>query len=508
MYKVLLVDDEPMIREGLRTLLEWESLGYEVVDTAANGKDALLKCEQHELDLIIVDIRMPEMNGLELIKTIRENGGTMHVLILSGYADFEYAKQAIVQRIDGYLLKPVDEDELMDYLNALKKELDHEYEARRKQQDMRQGNVEEELKQLLAEGSAEGSPTQLPGSLDGKEYELLLIKTHERSEEDRAGHTTQIKRKLSEGLEQSGAGLVLVMEPYLLILLGKSLENERFRREVYAIIAGACENLASDFTVVTGARAAGYADIRAAYQKALVRMKHRFFLESGTIMREDLELPVGSEDTRPDLLGIAEKLYLALDIVNRDAIRQLIEETAEAMRAIGYGEAEIKAAFVELVSAVLDKLSSKRPELPVRDYRMRIPELYREYRFSSLIGRVTAIMEEIADSLDNSSADKQIKRMIDLIHRNYKENLKMETLAELFNYNSAYLGKLFKQVTGENFNTYLDKVRMEQAKLLLEQGLKVYQVAEMVGYANVDYFHSKFRKYVGSSPSVYRKKES
>lgn len=507
MYKVLLVDDEPMIREGLRTLLEWESLGYEVVDTAANGKDALLKCEKHELDLIIVDIRMPEMNGLELIKAIRESGGNMHVLILSGYADFEYAKQAIVQRIDGYLLKPVDEDELMDYLNSLKKELDLEYEARRQRQEGRQGNVEEDLKQLLAEGSQSGSLPRLRENLNGTEYELLLLKTHERSDEDTAG-TAQIKRGLCERLEQAGIGLAFNMEPYLLILLNKSLGSERLRRDVYAMIADACEGLAADFTVVTGGKAAGCEDIPAAYQKALDRMKQRFFLESGKIAQEELLLPGGSEESKPDLTGIAEKLYLALEIVNRDAIRQLIEETAESVKAAGYGESEIKAAFVELVSAVLDKLSSKRPELPVRDYRMRIPEIFREYRYSSLIRLVTAIIEEIADSLDNSSTDKQIKRMIDLIHRNYKENLKMETLAELFNYNSAYLGKLFKQVTGENFNTYLDKVRMDQAKILLEQGLKVYQVAEMVGYANVDYFHSKFRKYVGCSPSVYRKKES
>ena len=96
--------------------------------------------------------------------------------------------------------------------------------------------------------------------------------------------------------------------------------------------------------------------------------------------------------------------------------------------------------------------------------------------------------------------------MIDLINRNYFENLKLETLADVFNYNSAYLGKLFKNVTGEYFNTYVDKVRIEKAKQLLDQGMKVYQVAEKVGYTNVDYFHSKFRKYVGTSPSAHRKK--
>ena len=101
--------------------------------------------------------------------------------------------------------------------------------------------------------------------------------------------------------------------------------------------------------------------------------------------------------------------------------------------------------------------------------------------------------------------DYQIKKLIDFTHRNYHENLKLEALAELFNYNSAYLGKLFKNYTGQYFNTYLDQVRMENAKTYLTQGLKVYRVAERVGYSNVDYFHHKFKKYVGMSPSKFRK---
>ena len=98
--------------------------------------------------------------------------------------------------------------------------------------------------------------------------------------------------------------------------------------------------------------------------------------------------------------------------------------------------------------------------------------------------------------------------MIDLIHRNYHENLKLESLAEVFNYNSAYLGKMFKNQTGEYFNTYLDKVRIEKAKQLLEEGLRVYQVTERVGYTNVDYFHSKFKRYTGTAPSAYRQKQT
>lgn len=104
-----------------------------------------------------------------------------------------------------------------------------------------------------------------------------------------------------------------------------------------------------------------------------------------------------------------------------------------------------------------------------------------------------------------ADSEKRIRRMVAFIRRNHAEPLKLETLASLFHYNSAYLGKLFKQTTGESFNTYLDRVRIEQAKRLLKEGEKVCRVAEKVGYANADYFYFKFRKYVGMAPTDYRK---
>ena len=104
------------------------------------------------------------------------------------------------------------------------------------------------------------------------------------------------------------------------------------------------------------------------------------------------------------------------------------------------------------------------------------------------------------------SADNNIKRIISYMEKNYYNDIKLETLAEIFNYNSAYLGKLLKNALGENFNTKLDKIRIEKAKsLLINDKLKVYQVCEKVGYKNIDYFHSKFKKYVGTTPLTYKK---
>ena len=131
-------------------------------------------------------------------------------------------------------------------------------------------------------------------------------------------------------------------------------------------------------------------------------------------------------------------------------------------------------------------------------------DIYKIETMSDLIEYIFQQFESIIKRIDNGLTGTQMKKMIDLIHKNYNQNLRLESLAGVFNYNSAYLGKLFKNYTGEYFNTYLDKVRIENGKILLQKGLKVYEVAEKIGYADVDYFHRKFKKYEGISPSAYR----
>lgn len=502
MYKVLLVDDEPTIREGLRTLIPWDELGFEVIDTAANGQEALQKCEELQPELLIADIRMPGMTGLELIKTLRDMNNNMHVLILSGYADFEYAKQAILHRIDGYLLKPVDEDELTGYLVKLRDQLDKSATIVRESSDEHHFTMEMAIQSLLAGDAPQLlTSSEMSGSLDWESYEVILIKLNTSKE------LVSFKNKLRVMFDERRRGIVFTMEPYIGIVLNGSLGDDINRRNVYKEIWVACSE---HVFAVSGGEVHSWEEIANSYLIALDRMKDRFFLENGTISlagRDYVQSDSTDHGKYIDNLFLAsiDTLYFALEVGNHSAAKQLIRETAEEMVSSGSTEEEIKTRFVQLFSTVLDKLIHNKSEIQSLKIRAGLVEIYKETRYLGLIERLEAIAEGMASSMDNAGTDTLIKRMIDLIHRNYSENLKLEKLADLYNYNSAYLGKLFKQVTGEHFNTYLDKVRIEQAKTLLEQGLKVYQVAEKVGYANVDYFHTKFRKYVGTSPSNYRR---
>lgn len=119
----------------------------------------------------------------------------------------------------------------------------------------------------------------------------------------------------------------------------------------------------------------------------------------------------------------------------------------------------------------------------------------------------TIQFEMYMNAIGSPSRDSVMDGILNYIEHNYQENLKLGTIAELFGYNSSYLGKVFNKTTGKNFNSYVDEIRIENSKkLLMEEQYKVYEIAQMVGYTNVDYFHKKFKKYVGMSPAEYRKK--
>ncbi|MFC5467681.1 response regulator [Cohnella suwonensis] len=509
-YNVMLVDDEPTIREGLRTLIPWEELGFRVADTAANGQEALQKCKANAPDLLIADIRMPGMTGLELIGAIRELETDIRILILSGYADFEYAKQAIAHRIDGYLLKPVDEDELIGYLDKLRAEMDAAASAKAGPAGGPDIRIDVLIQSYLSgETLPPASFAQLNERLEWESYEIVLVKPA-TSNEMVPALMTLIKHKLVGLFDARGRGVTFGMAPYVGIVLKGALGDEKHRRKMYKEIWDSCSEHVIDLFAVSGGEAKRLEELGTSYRKALDRIKNRFFLEKGTISRADRpETERGEADNAEQLdelfANAVGTLYLALEVGNTDTVRQYIQELAEETVSFGCSEEEIKTRFVQLFSAVQDKLTHNRSEKHSLELRAGLVDIYKETRYLGLIERLSAIAEGLAGKADGGGAETLVKRMIDLIHRNYAENLKLEKLAELFNYNSAYMGKLFKQMTGEHFNTYVDKVRIDQAKQLLEQGLKVYQVAEKVGYANVDYFHIKFRKYVGTSPSGYKK---
>jgi two-component system response regulator YesN len=238
-------------------------------------------------------------------------------------------------------------------------------------------------------------------------------------------------------------------------------------------------------------------------------LKNRFLLAGGQIhMQTEANLNHSAAGPNghalPDLEAQALKLVYILDLGRREGVAEALEETGRALAAFDSSETAIKSGLSQVLSVALNKLAVLHQSVNIQEYASLLSELYLHTHYDGLMSAAHSQLAELAGRLGGDGSLSVVKQVIDFIQRHYQDNLKLETLAEMFNYNRGYLGRMFKQHTGDSFNSFLDKVRIQQAIRLLEEGHKVYQVSERVGYPNVDYFHSKFKKYVGVSPSSFK----
>ncbi|WP_237167914.1 response regulator transcription factor [Paenibacillus yonginensis] len=510
---MLIVDDEPKVREGLKAIIPWEECGFTVAGTATNGFEAIEQYEKIKPELVVADIRMPGMDGLQLIQSLRERDDRLHILILSGYADFDYAKKAISHRADGYLLKPVDEEEMISYLEKIRE--DHKQAQENKQwNDVSEKWTRDIFIQSLLTRTGEDEENGMEARAESlgliwKEYQVMLLHFHQRpGSAGYLGRHEDAEQRLNDYFEASGRGLAFSVHFQTGILLKSAVLGEQMRRQLYNEIMAVLEGTGVQATVALGPFVRTVYEICHSYEAARELLKHEFFIDAdGVLTMDDLETRQRGEKEISKPEDLEGKLYYAMDIGNRTALEPLIRSAGEWLKTSGATEADIKRYFAELLSSLLARLSASHTILGscLKDYTDRIALIYQQRSLRELYRHIGELLNLVMEPLGSRSQGQDIKALLDFIQRNFGDNLKLETLAGVFNYNTAYLGKMFKNATGEYFNTYLDKVRIEHAKQYLQQGMKVYQVAEKVGYTNVDYFHSKFRKYVGMSPSSYRK---
>ncbi|MHA6532989.1 response regulator transcription factor [Paenibacillus sp. BAC0078] len=513
MIEVLIVDDEPKLREGMRTLIPWEEQGYTVVATAANGFEALEKFHTFEPKLIVADIRMPGMDGLELINELRKENADCHVLILSGHADFEYAKRAISYHIDGYLLKPVDEDELVSYLQNLRETISREELMSELQAGGAARSSDNLLRQLLQpqEDSADTAEATAELGLEGQSCEVVLLELkHLQKGED--AREEQVRKQLEHYWQQEDV-LFFSLTPYMGLLLKAPLRDEADRTALWRKLNEVIAAHGLEFYAAAGGAAAGPEEASRSFTAASHLLEGAFLGRKGTILSgttDDWAEPQIEPEAELDPERDVEvQLLLAIETGNNEAIAPLVGQIIRKLVAVKREETYIKDNLIRIVSSTIARLEAANSEIRpfIAAHASPVSEVYSSDYLSDVETMVSDYMEQIAKQMHSGGRGNEIKRITDLIQRRYNENLKLGSLAEVFNYNSAYLGKMFKNQVGEHFNTYLDKVRIEKAKQFLNQGMKVYEVAEKVGYMNSDYFNAKFRKYVGVSPTAFRKEQ-
>ncbi|MGF9911827.1 response regulator [Paenibacillus ehimensis] len=507
MYKLVLIDDEPMIRQGLRKLIDWDAYGITICAEADNGMDGLRLCQELMPDGAIVDIRMPGMDGLGLIEAARSCGLATDFMILSGYSEFAYAQKATEFGVRCYLLKPIEQSELRSRVEGLCEAWKKRSKQQEQLQASRQAVAQHTLQKFMLDDLQDGAEMeqltahlQLPWST----YQVMLLDAERRELE--SGKLQRLIAQLQNRLGSQHRATVFPIRNYIGIVTESGAE-ELVNEELSAAEA----QLGLQLVLSPGPEVHSFDKIPDSYQAAYERLRMKFLYErKGSMLVYSKRLTPEYKLDTPGfvLMNFADHASKAIIAHNRELLVKLLEETVHAMLQLGWYEKQIKASYAAMYTELIKLLSAADER--VRSVVPAIHETVEALDSQTTLTAAVAFMERQLFALcEHWSKDKRnggFAGILEYIATHYGSELNLELLAELFHYNSSYLGKLFKAQTGETFHSYLDRTRIEKAKQFLLDGYKVYEVAEMVGYASADYLHIKFKKVVGESPSTFRER--
>ncbi|MCR5153313.1 MAG: response regulator [Lachnospiraceae bacterium] len=511
MRKLYIADDEAVIRDGIKCVIDWEELGYTVCGESGNGEDALKDILALSPSLVLIDIRMPKLYGLEVIEKAREAGFAGKFIILSGYSDFEYAKQAMKSGVKHYLTKPLDEDELLVAVKEINQQFETAESAKNMEEFLKEKSRREILEDIIT-AKADFEQLDLKAlELDADCYQVVM---YESFNIDKA----RLHYQFFDLFRLAGPGNELFdhfeYKQKNILLLRGHLATERFSRFLDHYESAPQKGSPLDSLFITYGRCVKDIDLcYTSYDQASDLLKRRFFCVQGQHVLGFDDLPsVQNNLTDLDKTKIDEYSREFTDLLqtfNRRKVAESLYSLEEYLYHVDADISQVKLFMTDVYLQVKDTISRKFTSTELHfDSNSNIIEYinHRNYLYEIII-YFSNSFEKIMNSIGGSSRDSVMDDILYYIDHNYHSNIKLEMIASLFGYNSSYLGKVFNRTVGESFNSYVDKIRVNHAiELLSLNKLKVYEIAERVGYRNVDYFHKKFKKYTGDSPAEYRKK--
>ncbi|MCI6005661.1 MAG: response regulator [Blautia sp.] len=518
---IVVADDEPLQCEMLGQILN-KIVPEAVVYTAKNGKEAYDFLENRQVDVLITDIRMPVMDGIELIRHASEEKPEVKIVLISAYKEFEYAREALKYRVVDYLLKPFRIEKVRDVMKdvnkMLEKELENSHQLRyyEKLEQLYQKNRQMEKLALLIKRktAVEILDEKLYQSL-AKPGTVMVLRWKKKTAESE-GITELQQEKLLQSVHQICGGgyeipqdkgidvseyrmaLILpgITEQQAVDAMEKLLDELVFRRIIFWCgISGTCKNLVEE--------------ISRAVEEAEEMVSFSFFTrQSGGVFswklwNENLEMiPEPIANTENDI-------RVCIHNGNAEDALEKLHELEKKYRKKPYVAAyRLKHMISSMVMRIVRDIDGV---LPTPDYDNLINEAYQSYGNCDSIEELFRISEELFQKeaayygQENGSSDV-VQKIVTYIKMHYKEDLSLQNLAERAHFSTSYLSSRIKQRTGMTYSEYLMSLRMEEAvRLLLYTDRKVVDIVKDCGFNDSSYFNRIFRKRYNLSPEKYRK---
>lgn len=510
-FKVLLVDDEPAALEGMQLWINWPELGFEICGTSSNGAEALEKIGQLHPDLVVTDVRMPGMDGLEMIEAWQKQNARQQVsfAIVSGYSEFQYAQKALRFGITRYLLKPIDEEMAAEELRAIYQELAEEQE---RQRITRIASYEETIR-LLKEWlhASPGQPrdkdriTALSSLREA--WNVCLIQPSDSSftetREQVAAYAGEREAMylidLDYGsLEYGGLALVYGFHPD-----EDGPDGMIQLRELESLFRGL------GAVASAGQGVASLQEIAVAFSQAQTALQHQFYAEGPAGVLAYRNVAALKFHRRYDQTELADRIVGALQLLDRAGLEEGLSEAERKFREHYLAPDIVRKFVIHLSYLMMEHLEELPDQAAKLQSKYDIPGMASATSsLRELMGRIHAFGMECIDGLLKDKAERSQGVIQDInayIREHFREPLTIKKLAEVFYLHPVYLGQLLQKKNGISFHEMIHNFRIEEAVRLLQDGsLNNGEIAEQVGYVNYGQFLKQFEKRLQMSPNEYR----
>ncbi|MBR2403702.1 MAG: response regulator [Lachnospiraceae bacterium] len=486
MKTLLIVEDEKMIRQGIKTMVQRSGVPVEVILECNNGETALEVIREHKIDVMFTDIRMPKMDGIELVKQMQSCEHIPLTVAISGYDDFAYAVEMLRNGVREYILKPIEREKIVSILQKLNDELENKKDADQTNQKIGY----QQMKHIILDDAT----TEEELSTVEKQYA-----EHFYQEPYRVCCQRTQKRDVPAGGEQN------------YILLEELVENDVFivPEEKCALLL---KNELRDGYVGISSVHEGIRELKQAYEEACDMRKVAF-------SRNKLQMfYTGEKERIPEKL-LADAAKLVEPSVNMQRVQLMgterLEEIEKSMNQLFFETKNGRIApeaFEECVKAFLEEVQ-KTYRNAIGDDEQHIEackiiwdenciDTYEE----KLMDAIVTVHEKIHSQFDVNKNSQKMKMAVEYIEENYASDLNMAVVSNYISMNYSLFSYSFKQYTGSNFVNFLKDIRMKKAKeLLAGTDMKIIEISQEVGYDNEKHFMKIFKAACGVSPSEYRK---
>lgn len=512
MIKILITDDEPLVRAGIKSVIPWNKYGFEVIGEVWNGEDAYQKILELKPDILITDIKMPKMDGIALLKRLKIEHIPIQSLVLSCFDEFELVREAMKYGAHDYILKlSIDPEKLLEVLNEIKqtlatKDIPLSSNVNVNQDDLKYLFVNKLSKQGFSSSEQVNNVIHnISLSIQLENYYMVLLSLDAfplMAPDD--NRDRMIYNLLTQLCQRYPGNEIVSMDrrEYLMIL---SAGENPF---LFHQISAAMEQYANRSTFFgISSCLKDYTDFHLGYTQAEEALHAAtFYQHKGPVSYTKL-----TEERFPSInASTAQKLYIYLSSADGNQAVSLVKELLDHLNDALFYYSRCYSYVVELLNIYIRVAREQNFSIsqvpwadnPIFEALKKAPCLC---EWNALLTDFTYAFTTYVHTL-HTTERTEIMTIREYIQGHYMENIDLNTISTLVRITPSHLSNVFKKETGENFSTYLTRIRMEAAKkLLYDSQLLIYEVAEKTGYSDAGYFGKAFKKYWGISPEEFRK---